>query len=355
MRPGEARPHSFWGELKLLYPSLQFSHSDFFIYFCRSLFTVLFMFNRRFLRIKVFQALYAWYQDEQANRALHEKNLTKSLSKAYELYIFLLALPADFRHFISLELETQKSKYIPVDNLIRPLEALYQNKAIILLENSVVLREKIKANKASWTNTKDVFKQLLSLFKQNEAFKAYTEKSEHTFFEDKAILIEMFEVFVAESELFDHYIEERFMNWEDDQVLVYGQVLKTIAALRDNTSGNFLADGNAAEEDEAFLKDLFRRTANYESELTQLISEKTKNWEADRLAMVDLLLMRMALCEMLHFPYIPVKVTINEYLELAKLYSTPNSHGFINGILDKIHQELKQQNKLTKTGRGLVE
>ncbi len=150
-------------------------------------------------------------------------------------------------------------------------------------------------------------------------------------------------------------MEEQFMNWEDDQVLVYGQLMKTIAALKDNSAGNFLADGNAVEEDEAFLKDLFKRTANHEEEFTKLISDKTKNWEADRLAVVDLLLMRMALCEILYFPHIPIKVTINEYLELAKLYSTPNSHGFINGVLDKINQELKQENKLNKTGRGLVE
>lgn len=313
------------------------------------------MFNRRFLRIKAFQALYAWHHDEQSNRTLHEKNLTRSLTKAYELYIYLLALPASFRHFISLELETQKSKYIPVQGLINPLEALYNNQAIILLENNSVLNEKIKANKAIWSNTKDLFKQLLTLVKQNEAFKKYAEKTTHTFFEDKAILLEMFEIFVAESELYDDYLEERFMNWEDDQVLVYGQLMKTIAALKDNSSGNFLADGNPVEEDEAFLKDLFKRTANHEEEFTKLISDKTKNWEADRLAAVDLLLMKMALCEILYFPHIPIKVTINEYLELAKLYSTPNSHGFINGVLDKINQELKQQNKLNKTGRGLVE
>lgn len=313
------------------------------------------MFNRRFLRIKAFQALYAWYHDEQNNRALHEKNLTKSLSKAYELYIYLLALPASFRHFVSLELETQKSKYIPVQALINPLEALYNNQAIILLENNTVLLEKIKANKALWTNTKDLFRQLLALLKQNEAFQKYAEKTTHTFFEDKAILLEMYEVFVAESELYNDYLEERFMNWEDDQVLVYGQLMKTAASLKENTTGNFLPEGTAVEEDDAFLKDLFRRTANHEAEFTKLISDKTKNWEADRLAMVDLLLMRMALCEILYFPHIPIKVTINEYLELAKLYSTPNSHGFINGVLDKINQELKQQNKLNKTGRGLVE
>jgi N utilization substance protein B len=137
--------------------------------------------------------------------------------------------------------------------------------------------------------------------------------------------------------------------------MVYAQLLKTISGLKEDSIGNFLAEELVNEDDEAFLKELFKRTTNYEEELTELISAKTQNWDADRLAVVDLLLMRMALCEVLHFPYIPVKVSINEYLEVAKLYSTPNSHGFINGVLDKINQELKQSNKLNKLGRGLVE
>lgn len=313
------------------------------------------MFNRRFLRIKVFQALYAYYQDEQASRSLHEKNLSKSLEKTYELYVFLLALPAAFRHFVSLELETQKAKYIPVQSLITPLEALYNNKAIMLLEENQYLTEQIKLHKCHWNNNKDLFKQLLVIIKKNEAFAKYATKSEHTFFEDKSILLELFETFVAESDAFENYVEERFMNWEDDQTMVYAQLLKTISGLKENSVGNVFAEELDNEDDEAFLKELFKRTVNYQEELTELISGKTKNWDAERLAMVDLLLMRMALCEILHFPYIPVKVSINEYLELAKLYSTPNSHGFINGVLDKIHQELKQSNKLNKLGRGLVE
>ncbi|MBP9186176.1 MAG: transcription antitermination factor NusB [Bacteroidia bacterium] len=313
------------------------------------------MFNRRFLRIKVFQALYAYYQDEQANRHLHEKNLTKSLAKTYELYIFLLAMPAAFRHFVSLELETQKAKYIPVPSQITPLEALINNKAIILLEENNHLVEQIKLHKAHWSNNKDLFKHLFALLKKNEVFIKYAEKSEHTFFEDKSVILEMFELFVADSEDFNNYVEDRFMNWEDDQTMVYSQLLKTISALKENATGNLLATEDTNEEDETFLKELFKRTVNYQDELTGYISAKTKNWDADRLAVVDLMLMRMALCEMLHFPYIPVKVSINEYLELAKLYSTPNSHGFINGVLDKVNQEMKQDNKLNKLGRGLVE
>lgn len=313
------------------------------------------MFNRRFLRIKVFHAVYAYYHDEIKNRPLHEKNLLKSLDRAYELYLFLLAMPSEFKHYIYKELEAQQSKYFPVESLIKPLQALYENKAILLLEQNAPLQEKLKQVKKRWTNTDDIFRQMLGELKQNEAFKKYTDRSTRTFADDRQILGEMYQVFVGNLENFNFYIEEQFMNWEDDQVLVVGTILRTIAELKEGDTSNFIPGGDAEEEDEEFLKELYRKTLSEDEAYMEMISSKTENWEPERIAMVDMLLMKMALCEILYFPYIPVKVSINEYLELAKLYSTPNSHGFINGILDKIHHDLKRDHKLNKQGRGLVE
>jgi len=136
---------------------------------------------------------------------------------------------------------------------------------------------------------------------------------------------------------------------------VFNQLEKTIDGLNEEEHLDFLDNGDLEEEDLQFVKDLFRFTLDHEKELTDAIAQKTKNWDPDRLAMIDLLLMKLALCEILYFNHIPIKVSINEYIEVAKLYSTPNSHGFINGVLDKIHHELKENNKLNKTGRGLVE
>ncbi len=324
-------------------------------FFNLSITKVLCMFNRRFLRIKAFQALYAYQQDESPNRSLHEKNLQRSLDKATELYIFLLAFPKAFREFVSLELDTQKNKYIPVQTLITPLEAIANNKAIQLIENSTEISEAVKKHKVIWNNTRDLFKELIQLIKKNKSFIQYTQKNNPTFTDDKLILNEIIEVLIAESDIFENYIEDRFINWEDDQVLVCGQVLKTIAELNENQTTSILQLAQDSKEEHEFVVSLFNAVIENGGELTDKISAKTKNWDTDRLAIIDLLLMRMALCEMLYFPHIPIKATINEYLEIAKLYSTPNSFGFINGILDKIHQELKTAGKINKTGRGLVE
>ncbi len=314
------------------------------------------MFNRRFLRIKVFHQLYSYWQDETHNLPLHEKNLLKSLDKTYQLYIYLLAMPAEFRFFIEKDLDIQQSKHFPQENLISQLKAFAQNKAILQLEKSELLQSKLKHYKLKWDGQKDLFKQIWPAIKANATFQEYANKSTPNFNDDKKMLNEFFQVCVADFDVFDHYMEERFMNWEDDQTLAVLTLLKTIDQLTEGKpDSGIIADYADDNEGQKFMKELFTQSIADNEELTKLIAAKTQNWEADRIAMVDLLLMKMALCEILKFPYIPVKVSINEYLELAKLYSTPNSHGFINGILDKVQIDLRKENKINKVGRGLVE
>jgi N utilization substance protein B len=314
------------------------------------------MFNRRFLRIKVLQALYAYHQDENPNRTTHERAMLKSIDRAYELYIYLLSLPTEFRFYIDKELDKQTSKYFPTDEIIIPLQALHNNQCIALLEKSDVINGKMRDLKLKWTGTTDLFKNSWADLKKNEAFLTYSKNSNHSFNEDKKILSEIYQIFIAESDLFELYMEEQFMNWEDDQVLVTNALLKSISQMKEDGSGDYIVtESKVTRDDEQFMIDLFRKTIEQEEELTKLIGDKTKNWETDRIAVVDFLLMKMALCEIISFPHIPIKVSINEYLELAKLYSTPNSHGFINGVLDKVQIDLKKQDKINKQGRGLVE
>lgn len=313
------------------------------------------MFNRRFLRIKVFQELYAYWQDERPNRSVHEKNLLKSLDKAHELYIYLLSLPAALRFFVSKELDVQQSKYYPSDKIIIPLKAIYANKAILKLEESEYINEKVKSYKLAWMNTDELFRKMWLQLKSNPFFETYGSKPEHTFTEDRKALNEIFQIFIGESDLFNSYLEELFINWEDDQVVITLLLLKTIDQMKEPGKDEFISKPNNTSEDHTFMRDLFRLCIEHDDELTQLIASKTQNWEPERIAAADLIMMKMALCEILHFPYVPVKVSINEYLELAKLYSTPHSHGFINGILDKIQIDLRKSNKIEKQGRGLVE
>ncbi|AMS26665.1 hypothetical protein AEM51_06140 [Bacteroidetes bacterium UKL13-3] len=314
------------------------------------------MFNRRFLRIKVLQALYAHHQDGNPNRTMHERAMLRSIDKAYELYIYLLSLPTEFRFYIDKELEKQTSKYFPTEEIILPLQAMHNNKCIAVLEKSDEINSRMKNLKLHWTGTTDLFKNAWNDLNQNEAFTNYSKRPNHSFGEDKKILSEIYQIFIAESDIFEKYMEEHFMNWEDDQVLVTNALLKSISMMTEDGTGDYLVtESTLKTEDEKFMIDLFRKTIEQDEELTKLIGDKTKNWETDRIAIIDLILMKMALCEILNEPHIPIKVSINEYLELAKLYSTPNSHGFINGVLDKVQIELKKGNKINKQGRGLVE
>jgi N utilization substance protein B len=236
------------------------------------------------------------------------------------------------------------------------LKAIYNNAAISLLENDVILQEKIKARKLDWTKSSDFFRQILTEVRSIDTIIDATKEGDTSVFAEKQILLEIVESLVADSEVFNHYMEEQFINWEDDEVMVLVAFQKTLASIKQNKAAEILPGFyNDKYEDTTFVSDLFLETLEQEDTLIELISSKTQNWDADRIATVDMLLMKMAMCEILNFNQIPVKVSINEYLEIAKLYSSPNSHTFMNGVLDKVQLELRKENKINKTGRGLVE
>jgi N utilization substance protein B len=313
------------------------------------------MFNRRFLRIKVFQALYAITQDNTQSLAVQEKNLIHQLEKTRELFFLLLNFGIEFKHFCELELDTAESRYIRDKNLENQLKTIINNQYVDALNNSTSFKTLVEKKKLNWVNNKDLFKHLLSLLKSNPTFSSYLDIEVKNFNSDKTFFSQTLELFISESEMFNSYLEERYMNWEDDQVLIVSHLHKIIQQAVESSNYNPVTGSEISEEDSKFVQQMLHLCNQHEEDFTALISHKTQNWDPERLAIVDLLLMRMALCEMLYFPYVPVKVSINEYIELAKLYSTPNSHGFINGILDKLHLELKEENKIVKLGRGLVE
>jgi N utilization substance protein B len=313
------------------------------------------MLNRRFLRVKVFQTLYSFAQEEKPLAHLYKRTMIGNLEKTYELYLFSLSFPLELKFFVEQELELQKAKYFPLENLIKPLDAIRNNKVISLMEENLQFQEAIKKVKPRWVDSLDFSKKIFNELKTLPFFQEYTSKITHTFTEDKTFLVTIFEQLFSDSEQFESYFEEVYVNWEDDQVLVLTSLQKVLNQLKE-PKPEFLLDAHKDEdEDLKFMKDLFDLTIEHHKDFNELINSKTQNWDQDRIALVDILLMRMALCEILFFPYVPVKVSINEYLELAKLYSTPNSHGFINGVLDKIQMQLRSENKINKMGRGLNE
>ncbi len=315
------------------------------------------MLFRRFLRIKTFQALYAFKQDESISRAIAQKNLVKSLDKSYDVYIYLLAFTIELKFFIGKELEIQQNKHIPQPEQVLFLQSLYGNSAIAALENDLFLQEKIKALKLDWSQSSDFFRQVLIELKAIDTItNAAQDQDNQSIFIDKQVLLEIVESLIAYSELFNHKLEEQFLNWEDDEVMVVMAFQKTLASIKLHKPVEILPGFfNDKSEDIQFVSDLFNKLIEEDKNLLQLISSKTQNWDAERIAAVDMILMKMAMCEILHFSQIPVKVSINEYLEIAKLYSSPNSHTFMNGVLDKIQLDLRKENRINKTGRGLME
>lgn len=313
------------------------------------------MLNRRFLRIKAFQTLYALSREEQPNVALYRKKMFEGLDKTYELFVFLLSFPEAFLDFLASELDAQKAKYIPAPEQIEFLERIMANKILVQIANNQALKEEQKKLKINWNQSADLLRGFWNEIKDKNWVVNYASSKESSYAQDKEFTTTLFEIIFADEDLFFTYIEERYLNWDDDQVLILTTIQRLLKDLKPNQLG-FLPQKHKDEEEELkFLKDLFDRYLQDEAELTELITARTKNWDEDRIALVDMILMKMALCELLYFPYIPVKVSINEYLELAKLYSTPQSHSFINGILDKTQFELKKNNKIEKLGRGLVD
>lgn len=313
------------------------------------------MLNRRFLRIKALQALYSFAQEENPDAAAYRRRLLSGLEKTYELYLFLMAFPSEFKTFITDERALETGKYIPSSKQLETLQLIIDNKAIAIIENNIALQSELAKHKIGWTGHQDLMRKIWMELKVHPLFTSYVESTPASFKTDKAFIANLMEWLIAEFELFESFLEDKYLNWDDDQILVLKTIQKTIQGMHDKSKSILPDKHKDEEEDIKFLKDLFDLCVENQDELMHLIAVKTKNWDQDRIAVVDLILMKMALCEVLYFPFIPVKVSINEYLELAKLYSTPNSHGFINGILDKVQLDLRKSDRINKLGRGLVD
>jgi N utilization substance protein B len=313
------------------------------------------MFNRRFYRVKIFQQLYAYHQDPTGNITLHQKNMLKSLDKTHELYIFLLSFAAELHQYVGKELEIQRNKFIANEEASMQLDALFNNKLLSTIASAHTINDLTKFYQINWSGTTDFFKQVIAAVKQFGPFLKYCTSPNRSFEGDSIFISHLMQYFLVDCEIVDSFIEERYIAWEDDQTIVTAAIIKTFSRMKENDGATGIINNTEDKEGRDYMLELFAKTISEDEMLTNLIADKTKNWDKDRIAVTDMILMKMCLCELLHFPHVPVKVSINEYLEIAKLYSTRQSHSFINGVLDKIQLDLKKENKIVKLGRGLVE
>ena len=315
------------------------------------------MLNRRHLRVKVLQTLYAYQLSEDKQVLKFEKALLKSVDQVYEMYIWALNLLDEVSDYVRIDAEERANKYLPSADDLAPNTRLLTNTFVELVRHNEEYQAGVKKYKVSWSFDPEIVRTIFLQLKDAEEYRTYLNQEDRSLTSEKEIIKYIFKRIVLKNPAIEQAFEERFINWPVDKEVLQAMIAKTLKNFTsENPKENQLAELTPNwVEDRQFIVDLLVNSIRYADEYQQLISTKTKNWEADRIALLDNLLMRMAICELLNFPTIPVKVTINEYIEISKVFSTAKSNTFINGILDKILGELQAAGRIRKHGRGLVQ
>lgn len=313
------------------------------------------MLSRRHIRIKVLQALYAYFQTAEHDMVGSEKSLFRSLDKFYEAYLYLLMLMVELGDVVRNYAEESKTRLVKNDPLDQNA-ALADNTVLHKMASSGALAKMSKQYKITWQPDMDLLRKLFLKLKKAPEYNDYVFSENKSPEKDTEILVWIYKQIIMKDDVLLHLMEEKNIYWQDDKEFVDSMVLKSIKQINKTEGGEtFLLPLYKDEADDLdFAKNLFRKTIVHEAEYEKLIADNTDNWDVERIAMVDILMLKMALMEYFHFAEIPLKVTINEYLEISKIYSTPKSKIFINGVLDKMATILKADNKIQKRGKGLI-
>ena len=307
------------------------------------------MINRELIRIKVVQLTYAYYQNGSKNIDTAEKELLFSLSKAYDLYNYLLALIVGITHESRRHLEVAQSR-AQREGTEMPSQKFAYNRFALQLEENRMLNEFLESQKKNWDQDQPEFlKKMYNLISESQIYKDYMASSEDSYDEDREIWRKLYRTFIQNNDDLDSLLEEQSLYWNDDKEVVDTFVIKTIKRFEEkNQSHQELLPEYDSEEDQEYARKLFRATIMNADQYQRYMSEASRNWNFDRLAYMDIVIMQIAIAEMMSFPTIPINVTINEYVDIAKIYSTPRSAGYINGMLDAIARHLIDNRLLLK-------
>lgn len=313
------------------------------------------MLNRRHLRVKVLEVLYAYHLSADRDIQAFEKQLVKQVHKVYEIYLYLITLLLEIAAYAAKDAIERAGKYIPSADDLNPNLRIASNLLIKLMEENPDLKKAVRLYKISHHEDEETIRVIFKEFRSSAEYEIYGKHEDHKFSVDKELVQFLFKKIICKSPLLEQQLEEKNISWPVDREVVVGMVVKTLKTAELPRGIQLLELTSNWEEDEEYIRKLFRKTIQNEEEYQGYIAEKTQNWDVDRIALMDTILMKMAICELINFSSIPVKVSINEYIDISKEFSTPKSKIFINGILDKVLVDLKKDNKLVKTGRGLVE
>ena len=312
------------------------------------------MINRRHIRVKVMQSAYALLQSKSDNLVKEEKFLYYSIAKMYDLYALLLRLLVEVRNLENNHIQISQKKFLATPEEKKPNLKFINNEVIKLLDESVSLNDYVATHKlTNWELDDEYVREIWKLTKESNAYASYMKSQISNFQEDKEFVVAIFKNILAPNDKLAEYFEDKTISWVDDIPFVNTWVLKTLNSLslkKPLKLGKLFKD----DDDKDFVVDLFRKVVLNHQEFEKEIVDKTPNWDTERIAEIDMLLIKMAIAEFLKFPSIPTSVTINEYIEISKDYSTDRSSFFINGVLDKILKDFTASKRLNKIGRGLI-
>jgi N utilization substance protein B len=313
------------------------------------------MVTRRYLRTKVLQALYAIEKNPKEDFRNSEKNLDLSIQNCQVLTIYFLTLLPEIVRYRAQRLEEFKEKNNPTEEDLHPNTKFIDNEVIKQIEENKSIRQFCVNHYVDWSDRYDFIAQMYHEIANSELYLNYLNLPKRSYNEDKEFVLNVLSTIFAESELLHWFLEEKNVHWFDDYNDALLAAYKNVERYKENQSNSLAIIPLFKDEEEiTFYKELFKKTCLYNTDYQKRIDEKLQRWESERVMEVDTLLMKMAMCELTQFPTIPVKVTINEYIELAKLYSSRKSGVFINGILDSIATDFKNEGLLNKMGRGLI-
>ncbi|TCP26831.1 NusB antitermination factor [Tenacibaculum skagerrakense] len=312
------------------------------------------MINRRHIRLKVMQSVYAMQQSHTSDLLKEEKFLKFSIQKMYDLYVLNLQLLVEVQKYAAKKIELSKKKILATKEDLNPNIKFIENRLLAQIRDSVSLEGYLELNKLNnWDIEEEYVKIIWEELNSSKLYKDYMNSSEDSYHEDRIFVVNFFKEIIAPNEKLADYFEDTMISWVDDIPFVNTWIVKTLNKQKKENPfvlGQLYKD----DQDKRFVSDLFNKVMLNHHKYEEDIKEKTPNWEADRIADIDMILIKMAITEFLHFSSIPSRVSINEYIELAKDYSTSKSGYFINGVLDKIAKDYTESNKMVKIGRGLL-
>jgi N utilization substance protein B len=319
------------------------------------------MLNRRILRIKAFKVLYGSVLSDEKSLAQAQSQLEQSCEAARDLYIYMLSIISPLTNIARERIEAAQKKYNQTEEEKNPNMKFAENSLAKLIDEDVDFQKLLAKKKLSWTQYDLLLKKVMTSVASKEYYAQYMASPERSLKEDCKLFTKIFEEEFVDSEELEMILEEKSLHWNDDLAYALTWCCRTLKSFADGEAWKMPAlyqsemmKGSEVESDKLFVTRLLQHSfAGYEK-YSNMVAESVEGWEKERLFSTDVILIAMGLAEAVNFPTIPVKVTINEYVELSKFYGTPKSRSFVNGLLDRLVQKLVAEGQINKTGKGLL-